>query len=72
MTAQQVQCEFGPPADISGVGLPSVRETVWAYRYKQSGVWNSPMYVYMGRDGNLVTRFHPGPDPIYDEDRRWR
>ncbi|OZI52667.1 hypothetical protein [Bordetella genomosp. 4] len=72
MTAEQVQCEFGPPADISGVGLPSVRETVWAYRYKQSGVWNSLMYVYMGRDGNSVTRFHPGPDPLYDEDRRWR
>lgn len=72
MTADQVYCEFGPPADISGVGLPSVRETVWAYRYKQSGVWNSLMYVYMGRDGNQVTRFHPGPDPMYDEDRLWR
>lgn len=71
-TADQVRCEFGPPADISGVGLPSVRETVWAYRYKQSGVWNSLMYVYMGRDGNQVTRFHPGPDPEYDEDRFWR
>lgn len=71
-TADQVRCEFGPPANISGVGLPSVRETVWAYRYKQSNVWNSLMYVYMGRDGNHVTRFHPGPDPEYDEDRLWR
>jgi len=26
----------------------------------------------MGRDGRQVTRFHPGPDPMYDEDRRWR
>lgn len=71
-TADQVRCEFGPPADISGVGLPSVRQTVWAYRYKQSGVWNSLMYVYMGKDGNQVTRFHPGPDPQYDENRFWR
>lgn len=73
MTAEQVRCEFGPPAEISGVGLPSVRQTVWAYRYKQSGVWNSLMYVYMGREGDQVTRFHPGPDPLYDEDRWfWR
>ncbi|MDM9559775.1 hypothetical protein [Bordetella petrii] len=71
-TADQVRCEFGPPADISQVGLPSVREVVWSYRYKQSGVWNSLMYVYMGRHGDRVTRFHPGPDPMYDEDWRWR
>jgi len=68
-TADQVRCEFGPPADISGVGLPSVREIVWAYRYKQYGVWNSLMYVYMGRNGDQMTRHHPGPDPLYDEDR---
>ncbi|MCD0501495.1 hypothetical protein [Bordetella petrii] len=71
-TAEQVRCEFGPPADISQVGLPSVREVVWSYRYKQSGVWNSLMYVYLGREGDRVTRFHPGPDPMYDEDWRWR
>jgi len=70
-TAEQVRCEFGPPADISEVGLPNVRQVVWAYRYKQSGVWNSLMYVYLGRNGDRVTRFHPGPDPMYDEDRRW-
>lgn len=69
MNAEQVRCEFGPPAEISEVGLPSVRQTVWAYRYKQSKVWNSLMYVYMGRDGKQVTRFHPGPDPLYDEER---
>ncbi|MBO9354467.1 hypothetical protein GG851_10720 [Bordetella petrii] len=72
-TAEQVRCEFGPPAEISEVGLPSVRQVVWAYRYKQSGVWNSLMYVYLGRDGQRVTRFHPGPDPMYDEERFfWR
>ncbi len=71
-TADQVRCEFGPPAQVDEVGLPSVREVVWSYRYKQSGVWNSLMYVYMGRDGQRVTRFHPGPDPMYDDDWRWR
>jgi hypothetical protein len=26
------------------------------------------MYVFMGRDGAQVTKFHPGPDPMYDQD----
>lgn len=68
-TDQQVLCEFGPPAEVSGVGLPSVRQVVWSYRYLQNGVWNSLMHVYMGPDGTQVTKFHPGPDPAYDPDR---
>ncbi|CAM3883896.1 hypothetical protein [Bordetella tumulicola] len=71
-TSDRILCEFGPPAEISEVGLPSVRQVVWAYRYKQSQVWNSLMYVYLGRDGNALTRFHPGPDPMYDEELPWR
>jgi len=68
-SADRVRCEFGPPARIDQVGIPSVRQVVWAYRYRQEGVWNSLMYVYLGRNGERVTRFHPGPDPMYDEDR---
>ncbi|ARP96015.1 hypothetical protein [Bordetella genomosp. 13] len=68
-TAERVQCEFGPPARVDGVGLPSSRQIVWAYRYRQESVWNSLMYVYMGRDGTRVTRYHPGPDPMYDDER---
>jgi hypothetical protein len=70
-TADQVRCEFGPPAHIDEVGLPSVREVVWAYRYRQDHVWNSLMYVYLGKNGDRVTRFHPGPDPLFDDDRRF-
>jgi len=70
-TAEQVRCEFGPPARIDEVGLPSVREVVWAYRYRQDHVWNSLMYVYLGKNGDRVTRFHPGPDPLYDENRKF-
>lgn len=65
-TPDQVRCEFGPPAEIDTVGLPSSREIVWSYRYKQSHVWNSLMYVHFGVDGQAVTRFYPGPDPLYD------
>lgn len=68
-TPEQVQCEFGPPAEKGGVGLPSNLQIVWSYRYQQDGVWNSMMHVYFGRDGKRVTRFHPGPDPMYEE--RW-
>jgi hypothetical protein len=64
--AERVRCEFGPPADIRGVGLPSVYEEVWAYRYRESKAWNSLMYVYMGRDGSRMTHYHPGPDPMYE------
>lgn len=67
-TAEQVRCEFGPPAIIDTAGLPNVRQIVWSYRYKQDHVWNSLMYVFMGRDGAQVTKFHPGPDPMYDQD----
>lgn len=68
-TPPQVRCEFGPPAIIDTVGLPSVRQIVWSYRYRQDHVWNSLMFVYFGHDGTHVTRFHPGPDPLYDRDR---
>lgn len=68
-TAEQVLCEFGPPAETESVGMPSVRQVVWSYRYQQSGVWNSLMYVYLGRNGDQVTRHHPGPDPMYERDR---
>ena len=71
--AERVRCEFGPPAQIREVGLPSVRQVVWSYRYRQDHVWNSLMYVYMGRDGQQVTHFHPGPDPLFDNEwNSWR
>ncbi|HUH39938.1 MAG TPA: hypothetical protein VL024_03605 [Castellaniella sp.] len=66
----QVRCEFGPPAQIDSVGLPSVRQIVWNYRYRQDGVWNSLMFVFFGNDGQQVTKFHPGPDPMYLQDDR--
>ncbi len=65
-TQDQVRCEFGPPAIIDSVGMPSVSQHVWSYRYRENGVWNSLMYVYFGHDGSHVTRFHPGPDPMYE------
>lgn len=70
-TPDQVRCEFGPPAEIDTVGLPSSRQIVWSYRYKQGHVWNSLMYVHLGTDGQAVTRFYPGPDPLYESKDMW-
>lgn len=66
-TAEQLRCHFGPPAEKSVVGMPSVRSHVWSYRYQQSGVWNSLMHFYLSEDGR-VTRMHPGPDPMYEHE----
>ncbi len=68
-TPEQVTCEFGPPAEKAGVGLPSNIQIVWSYRYLQDGVWNSLMHVYFGTTGEFVTRHHPGPDPLYERER---
>lgn len=70
-TPEKLLCEFGPPAEKSAVGLPSSLQIVWSWRYMQDGVWYSLMHVYLGRDGEKVTRYHPGPDPMYEGDRFW-
>jgi len=69
-TPRDVLCAFGPPAERTRVGLPSVRQIVWSYRYRQNGVWNSLMHVYFGQDGEQVTNLHPGPDPLFEP--QWR
>lgn len=68
---EQVRCEFGPPAEIGSVGLPSSRQDVWSYRYKESGAWNSLMHVYFDLYTGEVTRYHSGPDPMYDRENFW-
>jgi hypothetical protein len=70
-TPEMVNCAFGPPAEIREVGLPSVRKTVWSYRYKQYGVWNMLMDVFFDPKTELVVGHSPAPDPMYQFDR-WR
>lgn len=60
---ERVRCHFGPPAEVDRTPYQGVRMLVWSYRYKQSGAWDSMMYVYFGDDG-LVKHHHPGPDPL--------
>lgn len=65
---QDVLCEFGTPAEIETLGLGEKREQVWSYRYKESNVWNKLLHIYMGKDGQQVTRWHTGPDPLFERD----
>lgn len=68
MTTDELLCTFGPPAQKSEVGLGERRQMVWSYRYREAKSWNSLMHVYLD-DSGRATRFHPGPDPMYDDDR---
>lgn len=67
-TAEDVLCEFGKPAEVQTLGLGEKREQVWSYRYKESNHWNKLLHIYMGRDGQQVTRWHTGPDPMFEQD----
>lgn len=67
-TTAQLLCTFGPPALTNTVGLGEQRHEVWSYRYREAKAWNSLMHIYLDEAGRVV-RFHPGPDPLFDEDR---
>lgn len=67
-SAQDVLCEFGPPADIETLGFGEKREQIWSYRYKEVNHWNKLLHIYMGKDGQQVTRWHTGPDPMFERD----
>lgn len=44
--------------------LPLIDREVWAYRYKEEGIWNSMMYIYFDSQG-IVRRMENGQDPMY-------
>ena len=67
-SAHDVLCEFGPPAETEVLGLGEKREQIWSYRYKQNNHWNQLLHIYMGRDGQQATRWHTGPDPLYERE----
>jgi hypothetical protein len=55
---------FGRPAEISHDRATGYE--VWSYRYKQDGLWNSFMNVYMNGRGE-VAQTGNSPDPLLDE-----
>jgi len=69
MTPDELRCHYGPPAVISTVGWRT-HQTVWSYRYREARSWDSLMHIYFDANGK-VARFHPGPDPAFEEDGLW-
>jgi hypothetical protein len=66
-THSDVLRTIGRPAEKTTLPLRDLE--VWAYRYKESDVWNSMMYVEFDRNG-IVQEMLNGPDPMYDETRK--
>ena len=52
----------GHPTEVDY--LPLIDREVWAYRYKEEGIWNSMMYIYFDSQG-IVRRMENGMDPMY-------
>jgi hypothetical protein len=55
---------FGRPAEVSRDRATGFE--VWSYRYKQDGIWNSFMNVYLNGRGE-VARTQNTPDPVLDD-----
>lgn len=67
-TKEAVLHTIGAPSDTSYLSLRDLE--VWAYPYKEAGVWNSVMYVHFDKQG-VVRQMLNGPDPWFDPDRRF-
>ena len=68
-TQQDVLHLLGRPTEKSYLSIPKL--TVWSYRYKESGVWDSMMHVHFDHDG-IVRMMMNGPDPDKEERRFFR
>ncbi|MGV8899626.1 MAG: hypothetical protein ACOH2B_10370 [Burkholderiaceae bacterium] len=58
-TQKDILHTFGTPAETSYLSLSDL--TVWTYRYKENGVWDSMMHVHFDRNG-IVRKMMNGPD----------
>ncbi len=67
-TKDEVLRTIGRPAETSTLALPQLE--VWSYRYKENDVWNSMMHVHFDKNG-VVRLMQSGPDPMYEERRRF-
>jgi hypothetical protein len=53
----------GAPTKVGGYARSPY--IAWSYGYKQSGVWNSAMTIYLDNNG-IVRKLENGPDRRYD------
>ena len=59
---QSVLLQIGQPAEKSC--LPLKHYTVWSYRYKENGIWNSMMHIKFDA-GGIVRDKENGLDPLF-------
>ncbi len=67
-TPEKIRCQFGPPANVTESGMGSSRQWMWGYRYMQPANFAAMMYIYMGGDGRMMTRYESLPDPDRNEE----
>ena len=66
-TKYDVLRTVGHPNRLESEYLSLPESEVWAYRYKEEGVWNSMMSIHFDRKG-VVKRLENGIDPLYVRD----
>jgi hypothetical protein len=59
---QSVLLKIGQPAEKDFLALKNF--TVWSYRYKESGIWDSMMHIKFDTNG-IVRDKENGIDPLY-------
>lgn len=62
-TKADVRYALGRPAQVTALHNPELE--VWSYRFKESGYWDSVMYVHFDPQG-VVRVLYGGPDPQYN------
>jgi hypothetical protein len=53
----------GAPSEVDHYARSDL--VAWSYAFKESGVWNSLMTVYIDKNG-IVTKLENGPDPLFE------
>lgn len=65
-TADQVRCEFGPPAMTEAFGGSRGRGPTWAYHFMEAGGFYGLMYIDFEADGKTVRKVGTEIDPDRD------
>ena len=65
-TADQVRCEFGPPAMVESFGATRNRGPSWGYHFMEAGGFYGLMWIDFDNDGRLVRKVSTEIDPSRD------
>lgn len=65
-TADQVRCEFGPPAMVEAFGSSRNRGPSWGYHFMEAGGFYGLMWIDFESDGRIVRKVSTEIDPDRD------